>query len=203
MDTVKVRPLGFGAFGVGFARLMMRLLGWHIRGERPQVDKCVFVCAPHIKNQDLFMMLFTALILRLPVYFLMKDEAFVGPLGWIWRQMGGIPVNRRERKDLVGAIANAFKQHDQMYLVIAPEGTRKNTEHWRTGYYWMAHEAGVPVVCSHCCYDKKQTGVGGMHYTTGDVEADFAHVRAYYAEVMPDYKPDIPPQDKDKQAASA
>lgn len=200
MKAIKVRPLGFGEPGVWIAKAILRLAGWHIRGERPQTEKCVFTCAPHISNWDLFLMFLTALALRLPVYFLMKDTAFVGPLGWLWRQMGGIPVNRRERGNLVETMAKWFARHDQMYLVIAPEGTRKETGYWKMGYYWIAKEARVPIVCAHCSYPRRETGVGGMHSVSGDIEADFEKIKQYYAEVMPEYLPALPPDAVPKKA---
>jgi 1-acyl-sn-glycerol-3-phosphate acyltransferase len=112
--------------------------------------------------------------------FMMKDTVFWWPLGSLWRWLGGIPVNRRASVNIIRQAVEYFDANPVLRLVITPEGTRKQVDHWKLGFYWMAVGAGVPILMGFVDYKNKITGVGPLLYPTGDLEADFAKLRAFY-----------------------
>ncbi len=171
-------------------RTCLRAMGWRVDGEPIDIPKYVLVAAPHTTNMDLFYMLFTTMALRIPATWMMKDTAFWWPVGILWRKLGGIPINRRAATNVVQQIVEVFASHDHLALLIAPEGTRKAVKHWKLGFYWMALEAGVPVVPGYINHQTKTIGTGTPVEITGDVEADFEALRVAFQEkvdIYPDY----------------
>lgn len=171
-------------------RTCLRAMGWRVEGEFITVPKYILVAAPHTTNMDLFYMLFTTMALRIPATWMMKDTAFWWPVGILWRKLGGIPINRRAATNVVQQIVDVFESRDHLALLIAPEGTRKAVKYWKLGFYWMALEAGVPVVPGYINHEKKIIGTGAPIELTGDVETDFEALRAAFGEkvdVYPDY----------------
>jgi len=193
----KVKKLDLGNFGYRLAGFIAWLAGWDIQGVHPGIEKCVFIACPHRSNWDLLWMMLVSLRLRLPVYFMMKDTAFWGPFGALWRYLGGIPVNRKRPIDLVDSMVAEFRAHDHMFLVIAPSGTRKPVKYLKSGFYRIAWEAQVPICMAYINYPGKFTGVGDTLYPTGDYAADFAKIKAFYTAKVgyePDYDPDRMPK---------
>jgi len=135
-----------GAFISWSARALLCILGWRVVAESPPVKKSVIIAAPHTSAWDFFYGLLGALAMRVPLCFLIKDTVFRWPLNLLLYRLGGIPVNRRERKGAVDQIAGALRLHDRLYVMIKPSGTRKRVRYWKTGFYWIAHRAGVPVM---------------------------------------------------------
>jgi 1-acyl-sn-glycerol-3-phosphate acyltransferase len=165
-------------------------MGWRAVSDTPKVAKYVLTAAPHTTNMDLFYMLFATLAMRIPATWMMKDTAFWWPIGILWRALGGLPVNRRAASNVVHQIVEVFNSRDNLALLIAPEGTRKEVQHWKLGFYWMALLAEVPVVPGYIDHKAKCIGVGEPIYLTGDIERDFATIRAFYQEkagINPDY----------------
>jgi 1-acyl-sn-glycerol-3-phosphate acyltransferase len=191
--TDRIRPLNLGNFGARMARFVFRLLGWELEGSRPSVPKCVFVGAPHTSNWDLFWMFLTAMAFRLPVFFMMKHTLFRWPIRPLWRRVGGIPVDRTKHQGLVEQVSEVFSRKVSMYLVIAPEGTRKKAKHWKTGFYRIAERANVPVVAGYIDYARKKIGLGEPIYPSGDLEEDFKKIQAFFREKMGNYIPQLPP----------
>lgn len=114
-----------------------------------------------------------------------KSQLFKWPYGWITRALHGIPVDRSGRHDMVTQLAGEFRAREKLYLAIAPEGTRKRTEYWKSGFYHLAIAAKVPVVCGIIDYGKKEGGWGPVIPMTGDVRADMDKIRAVYTGVTP------------------
>ncbi len=173
------------------AKGILRLFGWTYEGVRPaDTPKCVILGVPHTSNWDLATTLLGSMSLQIPAVFMMKDSWFRGIFGPLFYWMGGIPVNRREQTNTVDQIVQAFQESDQLYLVIAPEGTRKQVTYWKLGFYWIAVKAGVPILPGYVDYKQKRVGVGPLIYPTGDLEADFETLRAFYQafDVVPDFK---------------
>lgn len=188
----KTKKLDLGNFGYRFANCFAKTLGWEIRGKHPGVEKCVFIACPHSTNWDLLWMLLVALSLRLPVYFMMKHTVFFWPLGTLWRMLGGIPVNRSNPATLVDDLIREFHEHESMFLVLTPEGTRKKVKYWKSGFYRIAWEAQVPICMAYISYENKFTGIGDIFEPTGDYVKDFEHFRNFYNEKVgyfPDYDP--------------
>jgi 1-acyl-sn-glycerol-3-phosphate acyltransferase len=137
------------------------------------------------------MALLIALAMKLPIVFTMKDSLFWWPLSILWHRLGGIPINRRARTSAVDQMAKAFEEYEHLTLVIPPEGTRKQVKYWRTGFYWIAVKAQVPICMGFVNYEKKFAGLGPVFYPTGDIEVDWLKIQAFYQEKLgltPEYQ---------------
>ena len=167
------------AVSIGF----LRLTGWTLDGQAPAGHpKCVLIAAPHTSNWDLPYTLMVAFALRMNIHWMGKRQIFRWPFGGLMRWLGGIAVDRSQSTNLVAASAKALRDAEgSVHLVIPPEGTRSQTRHWKTGFYWIAHEAGVPIVLAYMDYERKISGLGPVFTPTGDVESDMATIKAFYA----------------------
>jgi len=166
------------------AHIVLRLIGWRTHVLNPRLSRYVLIGAPHTSNWDFGLMLLLIAAEQLPIHFLGKDSLFRGPLGPLMRSLGGIPVNRRERTNLVDQIAAKFEQHDDLIIGIAPEGTRSKTKHWKTGFYYIALKAKVPIALAYLDYGNKIIGVGPNFTPSGDLQADFETIREFYAGIV-------------------
>lgn len=165
---------------------LFRLLGWKGEYRHPNTEKFIIIVAPHTSNFDFFIGFIFSRAFALPFpNFLAKDSAFRGVIGKLGRKVGGIPVNRSERTNFVDQVAAEFQKRDHMILAITPEGTRSRTEYWKTGFYHMALKANVPVVMAYIDYARKYISCGDIAEITGDMDADIAKIRAYYAPITP------------------
>lgn len=124
----------------------LRWLGWRIEGEIPDIPKMVIIGAPHTSNWDFILFLAALHHFRIRVWFLAKHSLFRRPFGWMFRKVGGIPVNRSGPGGIVRQVEAAFDERDEMILVIAPEGTRRAAPQWRSGFVEIAEGADIPVV---------------------------------------------------------
>lgn len=166
-----------------FSRLYLRLSGWKVEGALPaNQPKCVLIAAPHTSNWDLPNTLMVAFALRLNIYWMGKQQIFQWPFGPLMRWLGGIAVNREQSTNLVAASAAALRAADgPVQLIVPPEGTRAKTRYWKTGFYWIAHEAKVPIVLAYMDYARKLSGLGPVFKPTGDIEADMVEIKRFYA----------------------
>ena len=166
---------------VGF----LRLTGWKVVGTLPaHAVKSVLIAAPHTSNWDLPYTLMVAFALRLNVYWMGKTSLFNPPFRGVMMWLGGIPVDRSQSTNLVAASSAAIiRATGALQLIVPPEGTRSGTRFWKTGFYYIAQGAGVPIVMAYLDYEKKVGGLGPIFQTTGDIEADMASIKAFYAEV--------------------
>ena len=163
---------------------LLRSLGWRTQGAFPPgCERCVLVAAPHTSNLDLFFMLAFAMAFELRVRWVGKHTLFRFPMGILMRFLGGMPVDRRSRQDAVAQMAAHFAREKSLILVIAPEGTRAHGKAWKSGFYWIAHTAGVPIVPSFLDWSKKIAGFGPPIVPSGDLRADMDRLRAVYADV--------------------
>ena len=167
------------AFSVAF----MKLAGWKVEGSLPlNGQKSVLIAAPHTSNWDLPYTLMTAFILGLNVYWMGKAEIFKPPFRGLMMWLGGIPVERDQANNLVAASIDAINAADgPLQLIVPPEGTRSNTRFWKTGFYYIAVGAQVPIVMAYMDYDQKRSGLGPVFVPTGDIEVDIAKIKAFYA----------------------
>ncbi len=159
----------------------MRLFGWRVHVEWPPAPRCVIAVYPHTSNWDFVVGYLTKVAAGLPVSWVGKDTLFRWPFAGLLRRMGGIPVNRREPTGLVGQLARELERRPRMWLAIAPEGTRSYTDHWRSGFYRLALEAGVPLGLAFIDYRAREVGLATWLALTGDEEADLQRIRAAYA----------------------
>lgn len=175
------------------SRLMWRLLGWlyrakgwHIEGPAPNTRKYVVVGAPHTSNWDFVFFAGGVSDLGIHPSFMGKHTLFRWPFRRFMYDMGGMPVDRSKPGGYVRSVIRAFEQADDMALVIAPEGTRSSKGRWRSGFYHIAHGAGVPVVPAWFDKERRVGGLGPAITLTGDYQADMARFLAFYRGVMPD-----------------
>jgi 1-acyl-sn-glycerol-3-phosphate acyltransferase len=169
----------------GLSRALLRALGWQLQGSLPQgVAKCVLIAAPHTSNWDLPYTLMCAFALRLRIRWMGKSSLFRAPFGPLMRWLGGMAVNRNASGNLVDASAAALRAADApLQLVVAPEGTRGRTRHWKTGFYFIALKADVPIVLAYMDYQRKVAGLGPVFTPSGDAQADMAEIKRFYAGV--------------------
>lgn len=170
--------------GQRLARFILRLIGWRTHVVHPRTSRYVLIGAPHTSNWDFGLLLLLIGAERLPIRFMAKDSLFRGPLGPLMRSLGGISVNRREHTNLVDQIAAKFEEFDDLIIGLAPEGTRKKTSHWKTGFYFIALKAKVPIVMAYLDYGNKVIGVGPSFMPSGDLKADFEIIREFYTGIV-------------------
>ncbi len=163
----------------------LKLAGWQVEGTLPEgARKSVLIAAPHTSNWDLPYTLMVALCLRLNIYWMGKHSLFRWPLGPVMRWLGGISVDRSKSNNLVAASVQAIVQASgPVQLVVPPEGTRGKTRHWKTGFYFIAVEAKVPIILAYMDYHHKRSGLGPTFMPTGDVDKDMAEIKRFYAGI--------------------
>ena len=161
---------------------VLRCFGWRLVLARPMPMKCVVVFAPHTSNWDFPIGLLTKWAVGIHFRYVGKDVLFRGPFGALFRRWGGIPVNRRLSTGFVAQMRDEFERHDDFRLAIAPEGTRSRTEHWRSGFYYLARAARVPVALAFIDYPTRRIGVGAYVDLSGDPGTDMRRIAAFYSD---------------------
>ncbi|MBA3871368.1 MAG: lysophospholipid acyltransferase family protein [Anaerolineae bacterium] len=164
------------------ARFIFGVFGWRVTGEIPNFPKMLFIGAPHTSNWDGAVFYLFSLSVRAHIHFLGKHTLFKPPFGGLMRWAGGVPINRTTTVNAVDQVVEAFNAHERMALILAPEGTRSYTDHWKTGFYYIALKAQVPVVFAYLDYQRKLCGVGPHFMPTGDIDADFKLVQDFYKD---------------------
>jgi 1-acyl-sn-glycerol-3-phosphate acyltransferase len=166
-------------------RILLKLLGWKSVGDFPDDQKLVAIFAPHTSNWDFVIVYLMVTARGLKGNFFAKHTLCRPPLGWFMRAAGAIPVVRRRTENLVDSAVDALAGHEQFYLGLAPEGTRRYTDHWRTGFYHIAERAGARILLLYADYAKKETGFGPVITPTGNMDVDFEEIRDFYADKTP------------------
>jgi 1-acyl-sn-glycerol-3-phosphate acyltransferase len=174
-------PHGTGPLRAALGRFLLRLFGWRLDVTLPDGPKGIIIVYPHTSNWDFPIGYLAKLGLRLPLRWAGKDSLFVGPFGVLFRWMGGIPVNRREHTGFTASLTREFQERAWMWLVIAPEGTRKHTDHLKSGFWRLALAARVPVGFAYIDWGEKVVGLHRYVELTGDEAADLAVIREVYA----------------------
>lgn len=177
-------PRRENAFTPSVGRGWMSLSGWKFDGDIPDEPKFVIIVAPHTSNWDFFVGVAALFALGFNVSFLGKHTLFKWPLGIFMRWLGGIPVQRAERRDRVAESVGAFRSNEKLILAIAPEGTRKLVKQWKTGFYHVAHGAGVPIVPVAFDYGSKTVRLGAPFHTTGDIGVDMPELKKFFVGVV-------------------
>ncbi|MDR0232213.1 MAG: 1-acyl-sn-glycerol-3-phosphate acyltransferase [Dysgonamonadaceae bacterium] len=158
-----------------------RLLGWKSDLQVEIPDKCVVCVAPHTSNWDFIIGKIFYSSLKGKIHFLMKKEWFFFPLGYIFKAMGGVPVDRKNKKtSLTEQMIERFNRSKEYRLAISPEGTRKKNTQWKTGFYYIALGAKVPISLAHIDYEKKEIGLSLNFLPTGNVEDDMEKIKNFY-----------------------
>ncbi len=160
-------------------------MGWKLVNDFPKdIKKYVVIAAPHTSWQDFPIGILARNTSGVRINFIGKDSLFKGPFGFIFKSLGGTPVDRTKNNNLVDAIVDVFKERDEFILALSPEGTRKKVEKWKTGFYYIAKGANVPVVMATLDFGKKEVKISEPYYTTDDKEKDFEYFTSFYKDVL-------------------
>jgi 1-acyl-sn-glycerol-3-phosphate acyltransferase len=162
------------------ARWLLRLTGWQTIGTRPPSSHYVLIAAPHTSNWDFPLMLIFAAAFDIKVTWMAKHSLFYPPMGWIMRALGGMPITRHRNHNVVAAMVAAFDTVPHLVLVVPTEGTRETSEYWKSGFYHIARQAGVPIVPSFLDFGRKRGGFGPALAISGDVRKDMQYFRDFY-----------------------
>jgi 1-acyl-sn-glycerol-3-phosphate acyltransferase len=162
------------------ARLILRLIGWKTYGEVPQ--RGVLVGAPHTSNWDWVMTILLTWSSERQIRLMVKDELFKGPLGIILRATGAVPVDRRNPAAAVRKLVRDAASDEGFLLGIAAEGTRSKQEYWKSGFYRIAQETGLPVTLAGLDAPTRSVGWGPTIHLSGNVKADMDRIREFYAD---------------------
>ena len=171
---------------------MMNRIGWKVTGDLPTINKYILIVAPHTSNWDLPIGILARCVKQIDVRFLAKKEIFVFPFRRLFEWLGGTPVDRTQTLHLVDQIADLFEKHDKFILGITPEGTRSPVKRWKFGFYHIAVKAKVPIFLVGFDYKKKEVQLHELFYPTGNMKADYEHIRDYYLTVHGLHDKDIP-----------
>ncbi len=171
---------------MGIAKfLFFKVMGWRIEGGfDPKIKKAVIIVVPHTSWHDFYIGVFTRRILKIQINFIGKAELFRWPLGAYFRWMGGVPLDRTPGQNKVEAIAEIFRNKEEFRLALAPEGTRKKVSDWKTGYYYIALAANVPIIPVAFDYTSKAVIINEYFYPTGDIIKDTEILRSYFTGVL-------------------
>ncbi len=159
-------------------------MGWKIKGDVPRhLNKFLIVVAPHSSNWDFIIGLFVRCILKFKSFYLAKSQLFKRPWGWLFRSLGGYPVDRKSSHNLVDQVVEMINKNDYFVLAITPEGTRKNVSRWKTGFYFIAKKSAVPLVLTSIDYIKKEVEFNPPYYLSGNIIEDENYINTIYSTV--------------------
>lgn len=160
------------------------ILGWKVVNNFPQdLKKYVVIAAPHTSWQDFPIGVLARNCTGIKINFIGKDSLFKGPFGFIFKSLGGTPVDRSKSNNLVDAIVKIFNSKNEFRLALSPEGTRKKVEKWKTGFYYIAKGANVPIVMATLDFGRKQVLISEPYYPTDNKEKDFEYFHSFYENV--------------------
>ena len=166
-----------------FGRVLLALLRWRVEGDVPDLPKFVVAVAPHTSNWDFVVGMGVMFALDLKITFIGKHTIFRGPFAPVLRWMGGIPVDRSSSHGVVGDAVRAFEGVEQRVLAIAPEGTRRRVERFRSGFMHIARGARVPVLLASLDYESRCVRFGPLLEPGADVEGDVRRVETFFSTV--------------------
>ena len=165
------------------AWLGLKLTGWKLQGQIPTEPKFVLIAVPHTSNWDFPITLAMAFRFRFAIYWMGKDSLFRGPMGPLMKWFGGIPIDRSSANNVVEQTIESFHRSERLVVTIPPEGTRSKVDQWKTGFYYIAQGAGVPIGRGFLDYQRKIGGFLPTFYPTGDIDKDIAEIRQSYAGI--------------------
>jgi len=164
--------------------IFFKILKWSLVGSFPDVDKCVVIVVPHTSWVDFFLGLLVRRVFNEEINYIGKESLFRPPFGWYFRWMGGTPIDRSKNNDTVAAITKIFKEKKIFRLALSPEGTRKKVEKWKTGFYYIAKAANVPIVLVAFDYGNKQVMFSEPQIPSENMNEDFKTYIAFFKGVV-------------------
>ncbi len=165
------------------SKWILTRLGWKIEGQYPDVErvpKAVVIVIPHTSNWDFPLGLLVRSAIGADIKFVAKSSLFRPPFGWLFRWLGGYPVERSRRTNYVQSMVEVFNREPQLHVVIAPEGTRSKVDRLRTGFYYIAKGAGIPIIMCRFDWGTKTVAFREPFHPTNDVESDFQTIEAFF-----------------------
>lgn len=167
--------------------IYFKILGWQVKGNttfsKNNIKKAIIIVAPHTSWHDFYIGVLLRAALQVKTNFIAKKELFVFPFGCLFRSLGGAPIDRFKIENKVQTIAKLFNGQEEFRLTLAPEGTRKKVEKWRSGFYYIAKEANVPIIMFTMDFKNKQNKISEPFYPTDDVESDFKYMHDFFKGV--------------------
>ena len=174
-----------------FCRFLFKIWGWKVESPYPyQEKKVVLIVIPHTSNWDFPLGLITRCALEINCKFVAKDSLFRWPYGFLFRWMGGIPVDRSRSNNFVENVAAQIKESNDWSIVMSPEGTRKKVDKLKSGFYFIALQAGVPIVMCKFDWSKKMIGFSEPFHPTGDFEKDLKKILEFFKDAK-GYRPEL------------
>ena len=167
--------------------LCLKVLGWKLEGQFPNEKKMVFCLAPHTSNWDFFIAIFAVLQLQLRASWMGKKQIFVWPVKSLLLKLGGIPVDRAAPGGLVQQIVDEFERSESMIFALAPEGTRKKVENWKSGFLRIAKQANVPVYMIYFNFEDKVFGFHPERIDVTNINESMDKIRQFYKSVPAKY----------------
>ena len=172
--------------------IYFKLLGWQVSGftDINSIKKVVIIGAPHTHWMDFPISVLVRSVLGVKTNYVGKKSLFKWPYGWFFRWLGGAPVERKSNENQVQAIARIFHEKEEFRIALAPEGTRKKVDKWRTGFYYIAKTANVPIIMFTLDFENKTNHFSKPFYPTDDMDADFKVIMEFYKDVkgkIPEY----------------
>lgn len=164
------------------------MAGWRVDLTIPDYPKMIYCVAPHTSNWDFLLCELAIRSVGRTAGFLMKSSWFFFPLGYFFKSLGGIPVERKHKKQsLTEYIIDKFRTSPTLRLAITPEGTRKGTRDWHTGFLRIAYEAGIPICLAGLDFPSKTISATEIFIPTGDMHADMLAIKKFYSSFTGKY----------------
>ena len=163
-----------------FAKLILKFLGWRITGNNIFPKKCVIVVAPHTSNWDFMYGKCYAYAVGIQPKYLVKSELYFWPISWFINHNGGIPVDRTKSSSLVDQLSLKIKKEDEFMLTLSPEGTRSKVDKWKTGFYYVAKKANIPIVLAFIDFKNKCLGSNKIIYDLENFQKVMVDIQDYY-----------------------
>ena len=169
------------------SKIILKLAGWHVDVIQPEEKKYILIGAPHTTNWDLPIGLLCFWSLQIRLTWIGKKQLFVGPFNYLFRALGGIPVDRSVSTGFIEQIVQQFDRREEMILGITPEGTRSRTDYWKTGFYYIALAAKVPIYLAYADYPSRTVGFRKKIIPSGDIDKDFEQIKLFYENIKGKY----------------
>ncbi|HRG57804.1 MAG TPA: lysophospholipid acyltransferase family protein [Bacteroidia bacterium] len=163
-----------------------KISGWKINGKIPSdIKKCVIIAAPHTSNWDFVFSLGALKILGYKVNYMVKKELFFFPFSILLKNSGGISIDRKKNNNVVDEMVAKIESAEHMYLMLSAEGTRKKVDKWKSGFYYVAQKAQLPICTGFLDYKKKEAGFGPVVNVSGNVTQDLEKIKTFYSQITP------------------
>jgi 1-acyl-sn-glycerol-3-phosphate acyltransferase len=170
---------------VNISSLILRVFGWKSEGIVPSTRKFIVVSAPHTSMYDFVIGRLYYGTVGIKPAVMIKRELFFFPLGYILRWLGGVPVDRGRKSNIIDRMVSEFQSRDEFILTITPEGTRKRVTEWKKGFYQIALAANVPILPGYFDYKRKVIGIGELIYPSGDIKKDMKTIKLFFKDITP------------------